>query len=298
MISKLTSWFMALSKVLLALVVLFVAQIVCAIFLSRAGYHYKQYEGLFSFVYAATTSAFLLFLLRPTGRFTKGQRVSKDNLNGLEPFWLFVISMGMLGVVTIYFIIVEYIATHSKTVDDAMNQYNESMDRFSEVDKVIVPNWDHILYFIALVLLVPLAEELIFRGAILESFKKVTNKPAAVILSSVVFGLCHGLSVHILYALFCGIVLGSVYCICDSIKASYIVHAVFNLFGSALILFLESGVFDVSEDAVLSIGGSLAMMKFAAIIPAVVAFKFLIDGRKAKALAPATSVEEEGDIDE
>lgn len=297
MIAKIVNWSLTLLKVLLALIVLFLTQFIVVLVMNRNAINYREYEGLFSFAYTTIAANIMLILLRPKAKIFKNHKIANDKINPLEHFWLFVITMGMLGVVTIYFLIVEYISKLNEHVQTAVEQYNESVDRLEVVEATVIPNWDHVLYLISIVLIVPLVEELVFRGAILESFKKVTNKPVAVILSSVVFGLCHGISVHIIYALFCGIVLGTVYTVCNSIRASYIVHAIFNLFGSAIMIFMDSGLVSVTETFKLGVLGSITFTKFAAILPAVVAFVMLVKGRKllTEQVQPQHVVEENAD---
>lgn len=147
---------------------------------------------------------------------------------------LMVVGLGMLGFVTTYLAIAEKIAEYKKPVSDAIQDYRESVDRFAEVPQVVIPLWDSILYVVTLSFIVPITEEMTFRGVFFGQLRKGFNSWIAVILSAIGFGLMHGLTVHIGYAIGCGLIISSCYYLTDSLIAPILLHMVFNIFGSGL----------------------------------------------------------------
>ncbi len=147
---------------------------------------------------------------------------------------LMVVGLGMLGFVTTYLAIAEKIAEYKKPVSDAIQDYRESVDRFAEVPQVVIPLWDSILYVVTLSFFVPISEEMTFRGVFFGQLRKGFNPWIAVILSAIGFGLMHGLTVHIGYAIGCGLIISSCYYLTDSLIAPILLHMVFNIFGSGL----------------------------------------------------------------
>jgi len=147
---------------------------------------------------------------------------------------LMVVGLGMLGFVTTYLAIAEKIAEYKKPVSDAIQDYRESVDRFADVPQVVIPLWDSILYVVTLSFIVPITEEMTFRGVFFGQLRKGFNPWIAVILSAIGFGLMHGLTVHIGYAIGCGLIISSCYYLTDSLIAPILLHMVFNIFGSGL----------------------------------------------------------------
>ncbi|MBR4878521.1 MAG: CPBP family intramembrane metalloprotease [Clostridia bacterium] len=85
-----------------------------------------------------------------------------------------------------------------------------------------------ILSIIGIALFVPVMEEIIFRGIILNRLSKIMPVAAAVIVQGVVFGIMHGDPVWIAYAVFMGIVLGYVRIYTNSLLVPIIVHIAYN----------------------------------------------------------------------
>ena len=78
------------------------------------------------------------------------------------------------------------------------------------------------------VLVGPVSEELIFRGAILSKAKRYLPFWQANALQAFLFGVYHLNLIQGLYAFFIGIVFGAVRMCCDSIFASIVLHISFN----------------------------------------------------------------------
>ena len=88
--------------------------------------------------------------------------------------------------------------------------------------------------FIAFVVVAPLIEELIFRGALLRGLGKSYGTPLALLLSTLLFALVHAQPRAIVYAGVGGLFLGLIALWTNSTKASFVVHAAINATGVLL----------------------------------------------------------------
>lgn len=240
------------------------------------GFDYDVNEGLFTFVSGVIVSTLLFIYVRIT---TKNKVSSLVGCSRMEPLqWVFVviIAVGMVSLVAIYFAIAHFLSDLIPKVEESIQNYNDTIGRVEVPDTVTVPAWDHVLYLIAIVLVVPLTEELAFRGLVMGELRKKFSPAVAILLSGLVFGLMHGQPVQVGYAMMCGILLGAVYYWCGSIWASYVVHAVFNLLGSGITEFLNSGLFSsLSQETIDSIDYYISDFETFMLIPGIVCFIFL-----------------------
>lgn len=84
------------------------------------------------------------------------------------------------------------------------------------------------LDFVAVVLLAPLVEELLFRGVIYDAFCMLLPAGAAVALQGILFGSIHGSMIWMIYAAFMGCVLGYVRKHTGSVRPCVLMHMAFN----------------------------------------------------------------------
>lgn len=288
--NKVIGVFSAFGKAILAVVVMFVSVLIADIAVIASGKDAEVYEGLFMVLYASIMAFLFAIIITRTNISGEERRIRQSRLDLMDVFFLFVFALGMLGLTTIYLIIANAIAKVNPEVNEAVEQYNESMERLAEDTPEVIPNWDHWLYFFSTFLLVPLAEELMFRGVILEAFARIVRPGVAIIVSAGIFGLMHGISVQIGYAVICGLFLGAVYWICDSLIASYLVHAVFNLFGAAFYSLIDSGAIgDISERAQEDFFGAVFMMEMSGILFIIPAFYYLA-ARRNKLFKPTSKI--------
>lgn len=85
-----------------------------------------------------------------------------------------------------------------------------------------------VLDFVAVVLLAPLVEEMLFRGVIYDAFCMLLPAGAAVLFQGVLFGSVHGAVIWIIYAAFMGCVLGYVRKHTGSVRPCVLMHIAFN----------------------------------------------------------------------
>lgn len=116
-----------------------------------------------------------------------------------------------------------------------------------------------VLPFFALAVVAPITEEVIFRGLIFTRLDRAMSGRLAVVLSAVVFGLCHGQFIWFCYALLLGMVFGGVTRRSGSIFPSMLMHVVFNATNELLLLAGDwyPGAVGWGLIFVVAIGGSI-----------------------------------------
>ena len=232
------------------------------------------YQGLFSSIYGVLViGAFIVYnIIRSYKRDRLILTGKSDVYNYIAAV---VIAFGLLGLVTLYMYGVTYVSQRVQKVAEDVAVYNERIDRYTQVEVQTVPAWDTILDFLSSIIIVPLAEELAFRGAVFGELKEKMHPVVAAMISSVIFGMLHGVSVQIIYAAMCGFALCMVYYFSRSIWVSFLVHAVFNLIGVSLFSLLESGIFGFPMDT-YDMRLHASMLEFVCIIPAFAAFIMMV----------------------
>ncbi|MCZ6806715.1 MAG: CPBP family intramembrane metalloprotease [Deltaproteobacteria bacterium] len=105
-----------------------------------------------------------------------------------------------------------------------------SFDELARRYELLTPTtwWGGMSALVAFVLVPPVTEELVFRGWLLPMLQGRYGTPAALVWSSVLFGIVHGEPGAILYATLGGLVLGAVALRTKSTLASIALHAGIN----------------------------------------------------------------------
>lgn len=104
-----------------------------------------------------------------------------------------------------------------------------------------------IIYVIAVAVIPPLAEELAFRGTVLQPLRKYGDK-FAIIISALVFALLHGNLIQAPFALIVGLGLGYAVCVTGSIWTSVVIHFLNNLFSVCTEFMLS----DITDEVLLN----------------------------------------------
>lgn len=97
-----------------------------------------------------------------------------------------------------------------------------------------------LLTVIATVVVVPIAEEVVFRGLILSRLGRALPGWLAVVISALLFGVCHGQPVWIAYAFVLGLVFGFMDLRARSIWPSLCAHIIFNGIGQLMTALTEA----------------------------------------------------------
>ncbi len=116
------------------------------------------------------------------------------------------------------------------------NYLNEVMDLPNTMEDFLEEMMKHPLGIFATVIMAPLMEELLFRGAIQGHLMRIWKNPLwAIVMSSLLFGVVHGNPAQIPFAFSVGLVLGWMYYVSGSLVPCFFMHFVNN--GSAVLIF-------------------------------------------------------------
>ena len=298
---KVLAGFKALLKAALALVIFVLAEYAVFTVFYLLKTDYKIYKGTYNTIASILVVVVMLIIHKICSR--KEPLIRFNKLSVDQVIALVIIGMGMLGFVSIYLITADKIAESMKPVEQAMEQYRGNVDRYVDTPKVIIPVWDTFLYIISLSFIVPFSEEFTFRGIAFGHLRKGFGVWISVVLSAIAFGIMHGVSVHIGYAIVCGIVMATCYYLTDSIFASVILHMVFNVFGSGIPNVFEVDQLGISGDTAsrIMLGINTACMIFLPVSVLAIAYLVIVKRKKeaARKLAEVQmSFEQAGDIEE
>lgn len=280
---KIFDWIAPFISVAIGVAILYASQLVVAIGFVAMNIDYNKYQGTYDFIYALVAIVALLLYSYVSrlfySDFKSGLLIKKPG--GFEVFSTIVVAMGLLGFVTVYMLIVNQLAemgeaAGSSVVSEQLERYETSVDRYSEIAVDVVPTFDKILNYIALAVLVPIAEELLFRGIILGQLIKKYHPLFSILFAATVFGVMHGLSIHVGYALACGAVIGAMYYFTSNISMTILIHMIFNFFGGTLSMILTDGWINISEEVADSIMGYAVYLELFSLTPAVVLFIVLL----------------------
>lgn len=248
------------------------------------------YKGLYNFITCVLVfAAMFIYNLVCSKRKEPVFRMSK--LRPDQVAALTVIALGMLGFVTTYLGVVDLISEYFKPVDVAIEEYRDSVDRFAEVPQIVIPLWDSFLYVFTLSFIVPVTEELTFRGVFFGELRKGFGSWISVVLSAIGFGILHGLTVHIGYAFVCGLIIASCYYLTDSLVAPILLHTIFNIFGSGIPTFMTLDCFKFSQETVSAFMLGVNMVAIVFMPLAVVAMAYLVIVKRKKENAAKASAE-------
>ncbi len=226
----------------------------------------------------------MLALLRGNLSFKKNTLVFHDKLTIETVIPVIFISFGLMGIVMLYFFVTDFFAELIPKVASEVDTYNEALDRYANVEATQIPVFDSWLNLFALCILVPFVEELTFRGILLGELIRRVKPAYAIIISAVVFGVMHGFSVQIGYAIISGIIIGYVYYVTHSIWATITLHAIFNFFGAGFDTFLNSGIFGDVSVLAREVNSWVSYLSLLMILPTFVSLAFLWQRRKNKLL--------------
>lgn len=181
--------------------------------------------------------------------------------------------IGVSGVITLLMAGISELAKYVPAIDTALKNYIELSQNF--IGSGNIP-----MVILTTCIVVPIAEDLVFRGIIQGELRRVLPAWAAVLLQGVIFALVHGDPIQISYVIIPAIILGTVYEWTKSIYVPIALHMLFNFLGAAVPMILGD-----NEQA----GGIFVMAEWVMIPVAVAAVVFLFKMRKKEPLELAAT---------
>lgn len=103
---------------------------------------------------------------------------------------------------------------------------------YQEVSKNMAVGMESILGIIAVIILIPIFEEILFRGLIFNELKNNVNIIISVVLQAAIFAIAHGNIAQAIYAFFLGLMASLIYIWTKSIVSNMLLHITFNLSGT------------------------------------------------------------------
>jgi hypothetical protein len=130
---------------------------------------------------------------------------------------------------------------------------------YNEASAAIESNMSSILGVISVVLIIPILEEVLFRGLIYNELKTHLNIVIAIIFQSLLFAIAHGNMLQGIYAFIMGAVVAIIYDKTGSIFAPILFHVMYNLLGSIILPSILSG-FDGYYIVLLIVGAIITAL--------------------------------------
>lgn len=148
------------------------------------------------------------------------------------------------------------------------NYLNELLNLPNNLQEAFDAMLNSPLGIFSIVILAPVVEELLFRGAIQGHLMRIWKNPKwAILTSSLIFGIVHGNPVQIPFAIVTGLVLGWVYYRTGSLLPGMLMHFINN--GSSVALYYLLGKTDSSMCDLLGSGGAACLAVAGAMASAV-----------------------------
>jgi len=95
--------------------------------------------------------------------------------------------------------------------------------------------------FAIMVVMAPVSEEILFRKLIIDRIRRYGDK-AAILVSAVIFGLCHGNFYQFFYAFGIGLVFGYIYVRTGRIRYTIGFHMIINFLGSVAAIYIQNSI--------------------------------------------------------
>ena len=177
--------------------------------------------------------------------------LEKQQLSGQQILRVIIAAFGVIGLVNLWMLLLQGLSDKVPFFSVQLEEYDELISSLTGDNLPLF--WE----ILVTALLVPLSEELLFRGIALAHFRRSLPVALAVLLQALLFGLFHGNFVQTSYALIPGLVFAWAYTRSRNFLVPILMHSCFNLFGGVLSSYLESagelvqGVFTVVIEASL-----------------------------------------------
>ncbi|SUY46974.1 CAAX amino protease family protein [Clostridium putrefaciens] len=111
----------------------------------------------------------------------------------------------------------------------------DKFESYNKVNNSIASAYGSILSMLCILILIPIFEEILFRGLIFNELKKTSNIYLAIILQAVIFAIFHGNMLQGIYTFLLGVILSLIYIWTNSLLGNILCHIIYNLCGVILI---------------------------------------------------------------
>lgn len=223
---------------------------------------------IYSVIIAGMAIAIISVLLRKNP-----YAIRRERIRGQELIAAAVVMIGAAGLVNLEMAGIQAAGEFVPWIKNALQTY-------IELSKSLVGSKNIFLIIISTCVLIPIAEDLVFRGIVQGELRRAMPGFAAVIIQAVIFALVHGNIIQISYVIIPALILGAIYEWTKSIYVPIILHMIFNFFGAGLPMIFEGNEY-VQQGIVIA--------EIILVIPAVFAMLYLYKRRRIDA-APDTGI--------
>lgn len=123
-----------------------------------------------------------------------------------------------------------------------VSEFGDIFNSYNVVQQAIIQSYNSIISMFSIIVVLPIFEEILFRGLVFYELRERFSVIATVIIQALIFGIWHLNPLQAVYTFFAGIIFGAILVFTNSIWGSIIAHIIYNLLGSlcipALIYFL------------------------------------------------------------
>lgn len=139
--------------------------------------------------------------------------------------WALLAAQG-LSMAWLHFL--DWASQYSSFVASRIEVYEQLMTMIAD------ENVNVALALLATCILVPIMEELIYRGVVMGELRQICKDRTALIIQAAIFGLIHANFIQSVYAFVLGLVIGYIYYKTQSLTMSILSHMLFNFLGGGL----------------------------------------------------------------
>lgn len=185
----------------------------------------EQYPIITIFYSLALIPIYIIFLIISRGR--DKRILLSEPLKATHLWPSIAIIIGAMGLTQLWFMLLNVLSERIGYIDAKMQDYIEQSEAFA-------PTAGYIWLILGIVILAPIAEELLFRGIIQGELRKAMPEWLAVIIQAILFAAFHVQPIQVSYVIIPGLLLGMAYAWSRSIWVPIIMHIVFNFIGSVI----------------------------------------------------------------
>jgi membrane protease YdiL (CAAX protease family) len=152
-----------------------------------------------------------------------------EHVSRKQAFHAFIVLLGTVGITQLWVMLLASFDIQT-AIGRRFQEYMERMQAFAVDQETSIWN------FVAVAVLVPIAEELLFRGLVHGAMRRAFRPPVAITLTTVLFAVFHLDLIQGSYVLIAGWVLTLVYHWTENLAVPIVMHALFNFIGSGWLI--------------------------------------------------------------
>lgn len=151
---------------------------------------------------------------------------------GRDAAWSIWALLAAQGLSMLWLSLLDWLSQYSTFISSQLSYYAKLMGMIADEDVNLA------LALLATSVIVPILEELIYRGVVLGELRLFSSERSALIIQALIFGLIHANFIQSVYAFVLGLVIGYIYYKTESMLMSILTHMAFNFLGGGLPLIL------------------------------------------------------------